>query len=650
MRKILGLTLLFLFASRNGLTQHGNPALDSLYRLYDKAKTGKEKTKQLYEIGSLEMTFRLSFWDSLRNDARKYGLKEHEAHILNNMGFIHNNKGDIQKALYYFQQSLKIREQIKDTAGIANSLNNIAFIYETTGEKQKALEQHLRSLKMRRKINDLHGIAISANNIGTIYHELKQLDKALKYHLESLEIRQKIDDPAGLAYVLNNLAGIYSAQGDHEKALKYYRQSLEIRENLDDPNGIALSLNNMGGVYLELGQLDKAFSYSNKAYLIAKDLGYPETIEEISDNLYKIYSKREQWKEAFTMLELHKKMRDSLNNDGIKNALLENELRYKFEKTRALEQAKQEKKNAVYQEQLKRQTLMNISFGIGFLMLVLIAVVIYRSLRNTRKQKLIIEKQKHLVEEKNNEILDSITYAKRIQSAILPQEKLIKSVFPDSFILYKPKDIVAGDFYWFEVIDDLVFLAAADCTGHGVPGAMVSVVCNNALNRSVKEFGLKLPGEILDKTREIVISEFSKSDEDVKDGMDISLCALHLKERKLYWTGAHNPLWIIRKGEIIEVKADKQPVGKFSAAKEFTTHEIALENGDEIYAFTDGFQDQFGGEKGKKFKISQMRELFLSLADLSMEMKKELIEAAFESWRGELEQVDDVCVLGARIN
>ncbi|MGV3630662.1 MAG: tetratricopeptide repeat protein [Bacteroidota bacterium] len=641
--------IIFLLLAANGIAGHDDPLLDSLYRLYNKAKTGKEKTKQLYEIGSAEMVFRLSFWDSLRLDARKYGLKEHEAHIMNNMGFIHNNEGNIQKALYYFQQSLKIREQIKDTAGIANSLNNIAFIYESIGEKQKALEMNLRGLKLRRKINDLQGIAISANNIGTIYHELQQLDKSLKYHLESFEIRKKIDDPAGMAYVLNNLAGVYSAQGDQNKALQYYRQSLAIREKLDDPKGIALSLNNIGGIYLERGQMDEALSYSGKAYAIAKNLGYPETISEISENLYQIYSAQQQWKDAFRMLEIHKKMQDSLNNDGIKNALLEHELRYKFEKQQALDQARQEKKDALYQEKLKRQSLVNISFGIGFLMLVLIAVVIYRSLRNTRKQKLIIEKQKHLVEEKNNEILDSITYAKRIQSAILPQEKLIKGVFPDSFILYKPKDIVAGDFYWFEVIGNLVFLAAADCTGHGVPGAMVSVVCNNALNRSVKEFDLKLPGEILDKTREIVISEFSKSDEDVKDGMDISLCVLNLHEKKLYWTGAHNPLWIIRKEEIIEMKADKQPVGRFSAAKDFTTHEIELQAGDELYAFTDGFQDQFGGRKGKKFKISQMRELFLSLADLPMEMKKERIEAAFENWRGELEQVDDVCVLGARV-
>ncbi len=643
---ILSCCFLLFFSVR---AQDENPQLDSFYRLLSKAKSEKEKTRLRYEIANIEMIFRLSFWDSLRLDARKYGLTEHEADILNNMGFIHNNEGNLQKALYYWQQSLKIREKIQDEAGIANSLNNIAFIYESTGDYKKALEKHLKSLQIRRKLKDKKGIAVSSNNIGTIYLDLGEQEKALKYYLESLEIRKTIDDPTGMAYVLNNLAGIYSDQGDNVKALDYYNQSLRIREKLNDEHGIALSLNNIGGVYLEEGKLTEAESYCLRAYGLVKKLGYPEAISETTENLYQIYSGRHKWKEAFDMLQIHKQMSDSLNNDGIKKALLENELQYKFEKRQALDKARQDKKEALYREKLKRQNFVSIAFGVGLLLIILIVVVIYRSLRNTRRQKLIIEKQKHLVEEKNNEILDSIAYAKRIQSAILPQEKLIKRVFPDSFILYKPKDIVAGDFYWFEMIGDLVFLAAADCTGHGVPGAMVSVVCNNALNRSVKEFNLKLPGEILDKTREIVISEFGKSDEDVKDGMDISLCALKPDDLKLYWTGAHNPLWIIRNGEIIEMKADKQPVGKFSAAREFTTHEISLQKGDELYAFTDGFQDQFGGEKGKKFKISQMRELFLGLAGLSMEMKKELIEAAFESWRGELEQVDDVCVLGARI-
>ncbi len=255
------------------------------------------------------------------------------------------------------------------------------------------------------------------------------------------------------------------------------------------------------------------------------------------------------------------------------------------------------------------------------------------------------------IKEQFNEIHDSIKYAKRIQTAILPPQKLVKEYLPESFILYKPKDIVAGDFFWLEHKNDKILFAAADCTGHGVPGAMVSVVCHNGLNRSVREYGLTDPGKILDKTREIIIQEFEKSEEEVKDGMDISLCALSIKEKKLEWAGANNPLWIVRKGaqEVEEIKANKQPIGKYAEPKPFTSHTITLNEGDTIYVFTDGYQDQFGGDKGKKFKAAKLKEVLLEINNRSMEDQRDQINKTFESWKGPLEQVDDVCVIGVRL-
>ena len=284
--------------------------------------------------------------------------------------------------------------------------------------------------------------------------------------------------------------------------------------------------------------------------------------------------------------------------------------------------------------------------------------------QDLKNKNIEIAHQHQELEETHKEITDSIAYAKRIQSAILPPIKLVKKYLKDSFVLYKPKDVVAGDFYWLESFADSldskgisegVLFAAADCTGHGVPGAMVSVVCNNALNRSVREFGLTAPGKILDKTREIVIQEFEKSEEEVKDGMDIALVSLSqykTGEQKtvLQYAGAHNPLWIIRKGTstIEEIKADKEPIGKFDNPSPFTCHTLELEKGDTIYIFSDGYVDQFGGPRGKKFKAKPLRELLLSIQDKSMEEQKNLLNEAFENWRGELEQVDDVCVIGVR--
>lgn len=258
-----------------------------------------------------------------------------------------------------------------------------------------------------------------------------------------------------------------------------------------------------------------------------------------------------------------------------------------------------------------------------------------------------IHHQKLIVEEKSQEITDSIEYAKTIQSAILPSSKVINEFLKDSFVLYKPKDIVAGDFYWMEAKADRILFAVADCTGHGVPGAMISVVCNNALNRSVREFNLSDPGQILEKARDIVIQEFEKSETEVRDGMDIAICSLI--EDKLEYAGAHNPLWIIRNGILIETKANKQPIGKFENLQPYNTHSFQLEKGDTIYIFSDGYSDQFGGEKGKKYKSSKFKKFLLSIQENSMEKQLNLLANEFKKWRGSIEQIDDVCVIGLRI-
>jgi serine phosphatase RsbU (regulator of sigma subunit) len=261
-------------------------------------------------------------------------------------------------------------------------------------------------------------------------------------------------------------------------------------------------------------------------------------------------------------------------------------------------------------------------------------------------QKQEVENQKHLVEEKQKEILESIAYAKRLQEAILPPADYFSEVTSNYFILYKPKDIVAGDFYWAEKVGDLFYVAAADSTGHGVPGAMVSVVCSTALNRAVKEFGIKKTGEILDKTRELVIETFEKSKSEVKDGMDISLLCFDIQKQQITWSGANNPLWYVSNGQLSEIRADKQPIGKTDYPKPFTTHTIANNTDVVLYLFTDGLPDQFGGPNGKKYKYKQFSDLLMRNNNLTFTEQKSEIEKSFADWKGELEQVDDVCVIG----
>jgi serine phosphatase RsbU (regulator of sigma subunit) len=273
-----------------------------------------------------------------------------------------------------------------------------------------------------------------------------------------------------------------------------------------------------------------------------------------------------------------------------------------------------------------------------------------------QKQKNIIElkeketqKQKAIVEEKNREILDSIEYALRIQTAILPPQKIVKQYLENSFILYKPKDIVAGDFYWMETIDDLILFAACDCTGHGVPGAMVSVVCHNALTRAVKEFGFIQPSKILDKTAEIVLENFSKSEEEIHDGMDISICSYNTKTKTLEWAGANNSILLITNGQLTEIKADKQCIGYNDNIKPFTNHQFNLPPDTSIYLFTDGFADQFGGQNQKKLTKNRFRELLLSIQHLPIQQQATELDEFIKTYKKETEQTDDILVIGVRV-
>ncbi len=270
------------------------------------------------------------------------------------------------------------------------------------------------------------------------------------------------------------------------------------------------------------------------------------------------------------------------------------------------------------------------------------------------RQKIKLEAQHDTLTQAHANMQQSIEYAKKIQSAILPSDQLVKAYFKESFILYRPKDIVAGDFYWTQELENHILFAVADCTGHGVPGALVSVVCNNALNRAVREFNLSNTGEILDKTRKIVIKEFEKSEENVYDGMDIALIKMPLdfepnQAVEIEFSGANNPLWIIRDNNLIEYKGDKQPIAKFHKPSPFKTTNITLKSNDNLYIFSDGFTDQFGGEKGKKFKHNPFRTLLLRINQLNMNDQRQHVKETFQNWKGRLEQVDDICVVGLKI-
>lgn len=590
-----------------------------------------------------------------------------KASAYNNIGLVYDDKGEFPKAMEFFLKALKINEETGDKKRTAGVLSNIGNIYKTQHDFPKALSYFFKALKINEEIGNKNWEAANLNNIGIVYMSEEDYFKALSSFLKALEIAKELGNKYGISITQSNIGKIYNHQGDsafsmgnlsfaktekYPKAMEFYFSSLKISEEIGDKHGIAINLGHIGSLYRKQEKYQDAEKYLLQSLALCKELGTLNYLRQIEESLSKLYYEKGEYKKAYEHLQQYGIAMDSLFSIEKEQDITRKEMNYEYEKKEQAAKLEQEKKVALHQAELKQQTLQRNSFIVGFALMLMLAGVSYRSYRNKRKAFEKIAEQKKLVEEKNKEILDSITYAKRIQTAILPPQKLVKEYLQQSFILYKPKDIVAGDFYWLENVGDKILFAAADCTGHGVPGAMVSVVCNNGLNRSVREFGLLDPGKILDKTREIVIGEFEKSEDEVKDGMDISLCALNTSTGNLTWAGANNPLWIIRKNatEIEEFKADKQPIGKLHQMNSFTTHALNLNSGDSIYIFTDGYADQFGGEKGKKLKSSGLKGLLLSIANKPMQEQKEIIDQTFETWKGNLEQIDDVCVIGVRIN
>jgi serine phosphatase RsbU (regulator of sigma subunit)/tetratricopeptide (TPR) repeat protein len=588
-------------------------------------------------------------------------LKKILARALHDIAYIHKQRGAIPEALNYYHRSLKIREENKDLTGMASSLTNLGVIYLRQGDTTKALDYYYQGFELREKTESKNGMAVCLNNIGYIYRDQGKYEKAMELYEQSLALYEEGRNKKGIAMIYNNMGSIYDKQGNTTKGLEYLLKSIKMKEEIGYKRGVAVSMANVGDVYLENNQLSKAKTYGLKSMVIAKEIGYPSQIEAAAELLRKVYEKEHNFKSAFEMYRLEITMRDSVVSEKNQNEAAQQKYKYAYEKQATADSIKTveakkvtDAKIETQKAQIKQAQIQRFALYGGVGLLILFGGFMYNRFRISNKQKQIIEEQKmvvenarDLLEEKNTEITDSIQYAKRIQNAILPPAKIVKQYLEKSFIFYKPKDIVAGDFYWLEHKDDVVLFAAADCTGHGVPGAMVSVICNNALNRSVREYGLTDPGKILDKSREIVIQEFEKSDEEVRDGMDIALCVLN--GNQLQYAGAHNPLWLIRNEELIEIKATKQPIGQFDKPILYETHHVDLEKGDTIYIFSDGYIDQFGGEKGKKFKAKSFKDLLLSIQEKNMDEQKQIIDETFETWRGNLEQIDDVCVIGVRV-
>jgi len=565
------------------------------------------------------------------------------ASSLNNMGLINWKQGLYVKALDYYFKALPIAEEMKRKPLMANLYNNIGIIYKAEGDLKKGLDYYEKALKIREELNDKQSIAASLDNIAIIYSEQKNYAKALEEGLKSLAIRKEINDKHGLGQSYNNIGLTYENQKKYTLALDYYFKSLFIREEINDKLGVATSMLNIGLVHLEQKNYELAKQYSVKCLTLANEIGSLEIIKDAYESLYRINEKTGDAPMALNYLKKFIQARDSLLNKENTAKSTRAEMNFEFEKKEAVKKAEQEKKDALQAEKAHKQSILMWAI-IGILILVLIfAVLMWRS---------YLQKQKanRALDEKQKEILDSIQYAQRIQKAMLTSDTYFSAHLKNYFILYKPKDIVSGDFYWALEHGDKFYIITGDCTGHGVPGAFMSLINISILNEIIIEREVARPDLILNEARAGIIKALNPGGtEESKDGMDCVLTAFDFKNNFLEYASANNSFYIIRNKELLIHKADKMPVGKGERTDPFTYNKVSLEQGDIVYTFTDGYADQFGGPKGKKFKYKQQEELLRSICHLSLEEQKNILSQKFDEWKGKLEQVDDVLIIGIKV-
>lgn len=608
---------------------------------------GDYKNALLYNVKTLQTR------KKKKADGNTVGSKKSIASSYINIAGLYLNMGKYTLAIENNLEALKLKHEIKDTIGEARVLSNLANTYENILNYDKAHDYNQQALKLSKAVNEYYITAACYNNLGNIYVQKEEFEKALKSYNEAIELRKKINDEEGLYSSYNNLGEMHFQLKDYVQARKYYELAWTYYSKSNDPFVRTSILANLGQLYRHTNDHVKAERCLKEAVQIAQVHKMPFIEKNAYESLAQMFASKKAYDRAYEYMKLYNHIIDTIFK--VENSKKIAEMQAKYDdafKTNQLANVTKEKiaselENSKQQLEIQRQTnIRNISL-ITIALMIIIGGLFYN--RYTLKNKLNhqLELQNKQIAEKNLDITNSINYAKRIQNAIVPSAKSVSLIFPNNFILYKPKDIVAGDFYWCEVVGDRKYIAVADCTGHGVPGAMVSVVCSNALNRALFEFNITDPGKLLDKTRELILETFSKNDERVNDGMDISL--LCVMNDEIFWSGAYNSLVYFSNGLRKEIKAHKQPIGKSDISTPFPTHRLSKSDGNIFYLFSDGFADQFGGKDGKKLKYKNMLDLFTEYHTLDMKEQKEKLDQFFENWRGELEQIDDVCVIGIRI-
>jgi serine phosphatase RsbU (regulator of sigma subunit) len=588
------------------------------------------------------------------------------------MGRSYDFIGDRKKGVALTLEAIEIAKGNDKTIKLAELYVSLSAIYK--GESLNFSKKYslLAADVLKKSNNQLDRNTQSSLNtaylmIGNVYYDFLNLDSAEYYYKLCKEGSKKTNDQQTYFAAIGNLGNIAVDKGDFSGAIQCNMLVLEGYKKLDLPSQVAVSFGSLADLYKDLKDYKNAIKYYDSALVITKQIQSADDFIYNYKGLSQTYEMMGNDKLAFKYYKLYKLWNDSINNNQNSKKINALELDFKYKNEQHEKDLIQKNKDAVTQQKITQQkyTIWAAVLG-GLCLIIFLGFAVKSNIQKKKTNKQLqdfnkeISEQKNIIEQKNHEITDSITYASRIQKGVIPDDEELKELLPNHFVFFKPRDIVSGDFYWATKVKSKTtphikrtVVAVVDCTGHGVPGAFMSLVGNTLLNQTINRSAISNPAQSLDyinvQLPKIIKSKVSTGT--IKDGMEIAMCDFNFDTLSMQFAGANSNIYVVRKGELQIYKGDKQPIGESYSGTiiNYTNQIISLQKNDCVYLISDGYADQFGGEKGKKFKYKPLENLFCTIANMDMHEQQAIISKTFDAWKSSHEQVDDVLIMGIKI-
>lgn len=639
------LLLGFLFFNIHYVSGQDQRVADSLALIYQEVMLeGTQKMELLKDLSFNELNdgeLSLKYAEELIQLSE---IEENSKYLFSGYlqkGEYYKKTGKLDSALETYFEAANVAVDAKSLIDEGIVYISIADVYAIMENYSNAVHFYNKSIPILRSAADSIPLASALLNAGDTYYNMGKYEDALRYFEEAGPIFNKMNYTVGAAYNLGNVGMIYAKQGKDSLAKKQIYEAIAILEESEDYYPISVYLTIMSDIYLKQNDFATALSYSNRSLELATAYGLKEQIGDSYLQLSELHEEAGNQEAALNHYKNHILYRDSLRNiEAIEQMA---DIRTDFEVAQ-----KQIEVDLLTHKRGNQRTI-NILAGLISVLFILFAIGLYRRNRFIRRTNVKINTQQ-------NEIIESINYAQKIQAAMLPPEAFFSELLTEHFILYKPRDIISGDFYWIKQVKQCIILVAADCTGHGVPGALMSMLGMSNLNEIVQRREITQAKQVLNELRKQIknsLRQHGHRDES-KDGIDMALCVLDTETNMMQYAGANNPLYVIKenKGKPVlkEIKADRMPLGYYPGKeKSFNNQNIQLEKGDTFYLFSDGFIDQKGGREEKKFLSKNFKKLLLEINDQTMQDQKKILEETLSDWMGDHAQIDDLLVLGVRV-